>query len=192
MKESDLVDPILELLESEGWFAMASIDRTDFYDIAAVRGDPVEGEHDLMLIELKLSSPKAVYMQASKRRLISDYTSIGMPSLKSLTTVEKYDSEYQNVMGLLQVDDKNATWIKQPVKNDAPTRSTRNRIAGVLFAYKMGYFNDVCKPTATFTYWNTDTMMGVPVKKLTANWDYRVRRLIGVKDAPSQTNIVNF
>jgi len=178
MRESDLIQPTIDLLESKGFYAIQSPDRTDYYDIVAVMGDPKS--FVLLCIELKLSSPKQVYIQAFKRNFIFDGTMICMPKYKSILTVKKYDQS--GVMGLIHLDGDKAIWVRAPVIELAKgsNKATRDRIAGVVFALKEGIIDKT--PTATFTYRRTSYVCGVKVKDYIKDWPIDIQHLINGDD----------
>ena len=73
IKETDLYQPIKELLENQGYEVKSEIGAAD---IMAVRGD-----EDLVIIELKTCFSLALFHQAIERQSISDCVYIAVPRL---------------------------------------------------------------------------------------------------------------
>lgn len=182
IKESDLIPPLIEFLNSEGWFCVADADKTDYFDVACIKGDPYD--YEVMLVELKLNQPKTVYHQAYKRRWYADFVTVGMPKLKSLQTVHRYDQD--KIFGLIEINE-NVRWYNRPRKNDIVSKNNRKRIAGVLFAIKEGIIKK--SPSAMFMMYSTSTIMGKPIERYTRGWPENIRELLVPSDQLEKVRI---
>lgn len=72
-RESELAGPIRRYLEAQGYTVWVDPDGTDYFDVAARRGEEVG------LVELKLSDWRTLLAQAVDRRGYADWVAVALP-----------------------------------------------------------------------------------------------------------------
>jgi len=77
VKEVELRPPVLAHLEHQGYRAWADPDGRDYFDIAALR------DREVGLVELKVASARAVFVQALRRRAWAGWVAVALPSRRA-------------------------------------------------------------------------------------------------------------